>query len=60
MKLIIECADCETPLQTHTKLDGDKLTMMVEPCPRCIAAKIMLADQPWVRKELLKEGGWHE
>lgn len=58
MKLIIECADCETELPVYHKLDGDKLTMMVEPCPRCIARKIMMAeDQPWVKKKLLKEGG---
>jgi len=57
MKLIIECADCETELPVYHKSDGDKLTMMVEPCPRCVARKIMLAEQPWMRKKLLKEGG---
>ena len=57
MKITIECADCETPLQVFTRLEGTMLQIMVEPCPVCIARKIMLADdQEWVKQKLLREG----
>lgn len=58
MNIKIECADCESPLPTYTKLDGDTLLIMVDVCPQCVARKIMLAeDADWVRDKMLKEGG---
>lgn len=58
MEITIVCNDCDTPLYASRKLEGDKLTFTVTPCPRCIARKILMAeDQEWVRAKLLREGG---
>lgn len=58
MEITIECADCGHPLSTYTTLDGDTMKIMVDVCPRCVARKILMAeDQEWVRRKLLKEGG---
>lgn len=57
MDVTIECANCESPMNVYTRLDGAGLTVMVDPCPVCIARSIINAEeQEWVRAKLLKEG----
>lgn len=58
INITIQCADCDNDLHTIVSAEKGEIRIQVEPCPRCIARKIMMAeDQPWVKKKLLKEGG---
>ena len=56
INITIQCADCDNDLHTIVSAEKGEIRIQVEPCPRCVARKIMLAEQPWMRKKLLKEG----
>lgn len=58
IKLTAECADCEAELSITTVVSYGKITMLVRPCPHCVAQKARVASSSeWGRKKIEREAG---